>query len=275
MRTKFYPIAVAILMVVFLAGCGPVATLLPSASAQNQPAAPAGGIIQNVPVVQTNPAAPAVQAVAPGTRSLTVTGTGRTTLTPDLAYVNIGVHSENASVSEAMAANKSQTQKVVDAIKAQGVDAKDIQTTNYNVYPMQKSGPNGEAQGQVYSVDNTVFVTVRDLNKLGGLLDAAVQNGANNINGIQFDVADKTTALSSARKDAVKNAADLAKELADASGVGLGQILSISVNTSNVPLPMYSGYGMGGGGVSASSPVPVSPGQMILSEDVTVVYEIK
>jgi hypothetical protein len=257
-------------MVAFVAGCAPAAKALQSTAALG-----AGQSMPGGPVVQTNPTTPAVQTLTPGARTLVVTGTGRATLAPDLAYVNIGVHSENASVSEAMAANKTQTQKVTDAIKAQGVDAKDIQTTNFSVYQMQKTGPNGEAQGQVYSVDNSVYVTVRDINKLGGLLDAAVQSGANNINGIQFDVADKTAALSSARKDAVKDAANLAKELADAAGVQLGAIQTISVNTASVPQPMYSGYGMGGGGMSAAANVPISAGQMILSEDVTVVYAIQ
>jgi uncharacterized protein YggE len=270
MRNKLMPLAAAILMVAFVAGCAPAAKALQSTSELN-----VGQSLPAVTTAQSNPVTPAAQTVTPGARTLVVTGTGRATLAPDLAYVNIGVHSENASVSEAMAANKTQTQKVTDAIKAQGVDPKDIQTTNFSVYQTQKTGPNGEAQGQVYAVDNSVYVTVRDINKLGALLDVAVQSGANNINGIQFDVADKTAALSSARKDAVKDAANLAKELADAAGVQLGAIQNISVNTASVPQPMYAGYGMGGGGMKASADVPVSDGQMILSEDVTVVYAIQ
>jgi hypothetical protein len=260
------------LMLVFLAACSPSATLAASNANAVQPAAPAGGIVANQPAAQasTTPA----QAPTPGTRTLTVTGTGKAALTPDMAYVTIGVQTENASISEAMATNKTQTQKVIDVIKAQGVDAKDIQTTNFNVYPMQKTGPNGETTGTTYQVSNSVYVTVRDLNKLGGLLDAVVQNGANTISGIQFDVSDKTTALSSARKDAVKNASDLATELAGAAGVKLGQIVSITVSSNSSPIPMYSAYGMGGG-MAASADVPVSAGQMILSEDVTIVYELQ
>ncbi len=214
-----------------------------------------------------------IQFGQPQTRTVNVTGNAEVLLSPDIAYISIGVHTQAAAAKDAVASSNTQTQAVIDAIKAQGVDAKDIQTTNFNVYPMQKSGPNGEPQGITYSVDNSVYVTVRDINKLGGLLDAAVQSGANNINGIQFDVSDKTAALSSARKDAVKNASDLANELASAAGVQLGPIASISVNSTSVPLPMY-GYGMGGG-AAASAPVPVSAGQMILSEDVTIVYELK
>ena len=278
MRNKFSMIAAAALIVAVLSACSPVAQAIGSAAAsvtaQSLPAAPAaqaagGPVVQNA----QQPTGAAQQPTTSAVRTVTVTGTGRATLTPDMAYVNIGVHTENTSISEAMAANRTQTQQVTDAIKGQGVDPKDIQTTNFNVYPMQKNGPNGENIGVSYVVDNSVYVTVRDLSKLGTLLDAAVQSGANNINGIQFDVSDKTAALSSARKDAVKNAEELAKELTDASGTQLGQVLSISTNTTSLPTPVY-GYGMGGGAASPSAAVPISQGQMVLSVDVAMVFEI-
>ena len=282
MRNKITVLLAIMLIAGILSACAPAAKFVQTAAAGTTaqslpaaPAAPAAGNGPNPQAAQSVIGLPQTQQVAPGTRSLSVTGTGRATLTPDMAYVTIGVHSENGVISEAMADNKAQTQKVIDAIKAQGVDAKDIQTTNFNVYPMQKSGPNGENQGSTYVVDNSVYVTVRDLSKLGTLLDVAVQNGANTINGVQFDVADKTTALASARKDAVKNAQELAKELSDDAGTQLGQVISISTNTTSVPVPMYGGYGMGGGGMAASSPVPISEGQMILSVDVAMVFELK
>ena len=282
MRNKLFLLTTVILIAGILSACSPVAQALQTAAVSNTaqslpvaPAAPAQGSGPTTQSVNSGPAVPPAQQVAPGTRSLSVTGEGRATLNPDMAYVTIGVHTENSVVSEAMDANKTQTQKVTDAIKSQGVDAKDIQTTNFSVYPMQKTGPNGENQGTTYQVDNSVYVTVRDLSKLGTLLDVVVQNGANTINGIQFDVADKTAALASARKDAVKNAQDLAKELSDDAGTQLGQVLSISTNTSTIPVPVY-GYGMGGGGgMAASSAVPISQGQMVLSVDVAMVFEIK
>ena len=124
-------------------------------------------------------------------------------------------------------------------------------------------------------VDNTVYVTVRNLDTLGSLLDDAVSAGANSINSIQFDVADKTQALKDARAKAVENAKAQAKELADVSGVSLGSIQSISFNESS-PVPMYSaGKGGGGGAVAADSTVPVQPGQLSVSVSVNMVYEIK
>lgn len=113
---------------------------------------------------------------------------------------------------------------------------------------------------------------MRDLTKVGELLDLVVKAGANSINGIQFDVADKSKALSEARKAAVADAAMQAKELAEAAGVILGPIQTISVSGA-VPTPIYEGKG--GGGVMAASNAPISPGQMTIIVDVSIVYEIQ
>jgi uncharacterized protein YggE len=228
-----------------------------------------------LPVVQSGGAQqPAVQAAeTAATRTITVTGTGRATLTPDIAYVNIGVYTENASASEAVSSNRSQAQKVIDALKAQGVDVKDIQTTNFSVNP--QTDPNNSNKIVKYSVDNTVYVTVRNLDKLGSLLDVAIQAGANNINGVEFDVADRTTALSNARKAAVKNAQDLATELASAASVQLGPVQSITTDSNNTPLPIYAAKSLGGGVMDAAASIPVSAGQLIITVDVNMVYAIK
>ncbi len=111
-------------------------------------------------------------------------------------------------------------------------------------------------------VDNTVYVTIRDLKKLGESLDAVVRSGANSINGINFDVVDKETALSKARELAITNARKQAEELAKASGVTLGDVQYVS--TSSVATPMAKEmYAMGGGGgLAASAQTPVSAGQL-------------
>ena len=204
--------------------------------------------------------------------SLNVNGAGKVTLIPDIAYINIGVHTEGQDVAEALSSNTAQAQKVADELVKMGVAAKDIQTTNFNVYPQQQYGPNGEQTGIKYMVDNTVYVTVRDLTKLGALLDAVVKSGANNINGISFDVADKTAALEQARKAAVEDAQTQATQIADAAGVKLGKILSINVSSSGQPVPMYDVKGVGGAAASAN--VPVSAGQLVLEVDVNVSFEL-
>src|ERR1700690_4019082 len=141
-----------------------------------------------------------VASPAPTQRTLSVTGTGTVNMTPDIAYINIGVHTEKPAATDAVTENNTQTQQVVDALKAAGVDVKDIQTTNFSIYPNTQFDPQTNQKiGTTYAVDNTVNVTVRKLDQLGALLDASVKAGANSVNSIQFDVADKSKALKQAR----------------------------------------------------------------------------
>lgn len=212
---------------------------------------------------------------APTQRTLSVTGTGMVQMTPDIAYINIGVHTEAAVASDAVAQNNTQTQGVVDAIKAAGVAAKDIRTTNFSIYPNQQYDPQtNQRTGVTYVVDNTVNVTVRKLDNLGTLLDATVRAGANSINSIQFDVEDKTNALKQARDAAVKDAQAQAQGVASVAGVKLGNVQSINFSNS-IPTPMVESFGRGGGGVAAAAAVPVQSGQMTLTVNVSMSYEIK
>ena len=210
----------------------------------------------------------------PVTRTISVTGSGKAVLVPDIAYINIGVHTENKSASAAVSANNTQTQAVTDTLKDFGIDEKDIQTTNFSIYPQQQYDNEGKPTGAIlYVVDNTVYVTVRDLDKIGDLLDAVVEAGANSISGIQFDVADKTAALSAARKAAVANAQAVAEEMVQAAGVTLGEVQTMSIYGGGYPAPAYD-FGGGVQKLEAAS-VPISPGQMILTVEVSIVYEMR
>ena len=213
------------------------------------------------------------QATQPPTRTLNVTGSGRVFLTPDIAYISIGVQTEGKDAAEAVQDNNAQAQKVANVLKEMGVEAKDIQTTNFSIYPQQDYDDKGRVTGTTYIVDNSIYVTVRDLGQIGSLLDAVVSAGSISISGVQFDVEDKVSALSEARKAAVENARTQAEELAEAAGVTLGQVQSINVY-GGYPVPVFEGKGVGGGAELAAE-VPVSPGQMVLSVEVNLVYEIR
>ena len=135
--------------------------------------------------------------------------------------------------------------------------------------------PTGMVFRQVPAYKYAVFTHHGKLDKLGDLLDAAVRAGANNINSIQFDVADKTKALSDARIAAVKTANTQAAELATAAGVSLGSIQSIQYSDAT-PSPIFQGKSMGGGGSPAADvAVPINPGEMDITVSVTIAYEIK
>jgi uncharacterized protein YggE len=215
------------------------------------------------------------QAAPINVRTLNVNGSGQVSLTPDMGYIYIGVHDEASTASEAVEANKVHTAEVIEAIKEAGVDEKDINTSNFSIWPSQQYGPDGTITGTIYMVDNTVYVIVRDINTLGDLLDASINAGANTINSIQFDIADKKDAIKEARAKAVTDAQAQAQELAEAAGLTLGEIQSISFY-DNSAIPFYEGKG-GGGGVAydTASAVPIQPGQLNISVSVNIVYEIK
>ena len=214
------------------------------------------------------------QEAQPVVRTISVTGSGQANLVPDIAYLYLGVHTEKPTASEAMAENNAQTQSMIDALTKFGIDKKDIRTTNFSIYPQDKYDPQavtttGEKK---YSVDNTVSVTVRDLKQLGDLLDTVVAAGANTINSIQFDVADKAEAIKTARAEAVKDAQAQAQELADSAGVTLGEIQALGFYDSQ-PYPMYEGKG--GGDVAQAAAVPIQPGQLTFTVTVNATYAIK
>ena len=123
-----------------------------------------------------------------------------------------------------------------------------------------------------YSVDNTVYVTVRDLSHLGSMLNTAVSAGANNINSITFDVADKTAAMAAGPPEGHGECQQPGQRTGQNSRCELGRNQDISYS-DNSPLPYY---GMGGGGASApNASVPIQPGQTQISVTVSVTYTLK
>ena len=254
MRNKFHFLAVVLLAASLLTGCAGAAYAQSSTPAAGTPAAD-----EKTP--------------EPVNRTISVNGSGKAYLAPDIAYITIGVHTEGPVATEAVAENNTRSQKVIDTLKQAGVAEKDIQTTNFNISPQPEYDNAGKPTGKInYTVDNSVLVTVRDINKVGAILDAVVKSGANTINGIQFDVADKTAALSTARQQAVKDSQVKANELASAAGETLGPVQTIS-EYSGGGSPMYD---MRAAPMAAqSSSVPIQPGQLLITVEVSVVYGIQ
>ena len=205
-------------------------------------------------------------------RTLSASGTGKVFLVPDVAYINIGVRVDADEVSTALSENNIQANAISKALQSLGVASNDIQTSSFNVYPMMDYGPDGQVSRKYFVVENTVYVTARDLTKIGQLLDSVVRSGANTINGISFDVLDKEAALAQARDIAIGKARAEAEAIAATSGVKLGVLQSVNVNASGGTTPVYEAKGIGGAG---SSNVPVSAGQLLIQVDAYVTYEIK
>lgn len=236
--------------------------------------APAKLISNRVPA-ENQPAPDQQSTAAPSMRTLNVTGVGTVYLTPDIATVMIGVHSEDKDVTKAVTANNASIQKVKDALIKFGINEKDIQTQQFSVYQNQKYDASGQLADTVFAVDNSLSVIVRDITKVGQLLGTVVSSGANSINGISFDVSDKTKAMADARKLALDNAQSQAEEMATALNATLGTVQSAVVNYSGAPIPFA--YGMGGGAMdkTAAINVPISTGQLVVTTTIQLTYEIK
>jgi uncharacterized protein len=217
--------------------------------------------------------------------TVAVQGTGRISARPDVATINVGVVSQAPSAKEALAANTKAMTQLHEIVNDHGVASKDIQTTQIQVHPQYsqpRPNPRGvpENSGEFiprivgYRVDNAVQVTARRIDKLGELLDALVQAGANQIHGISFRVDQPETLLDEARKRAMADAKRKAELLAGEAGVVLGPPRSIQDEgvPSEPPRPMLM---MGRATMAAAAPVPIAAGEQELSVSVHVVYELR
>jgi uncharacterized protein YggE len=203
-----------------------------------------------------------------------VSGTGKVSVAPDTAIASIGVEITAPTLAEATQQASEAMTKVLDAIKAQGVDAKDIQTTSYNVYPLTNNPKEGESPiVTAYRVSNIVTVKVRDISKVGQVLDAALAAGANSVNSVYFTVDDPSAAQEEARTAAVKDAMAKAQTLAAAAGVQVGNIISIS-ETVPVAIPFYRGGFEAMPAPAASGAGPVETGSTEISVTVEMHFEI-
>jgi uncharacterized protein YggE len=211
-------------------------------------------------------------AVSETPATVYVSGSGVVTVAPDTASVVVGVNVIETTLSSAQEKATAQMTAVIDALKAAGIDEKDIQTVNYSVNIIQDYDQNGNpATIKGFQVSNQVNVTVRDLDKLGSILDTVVAQGANAIYGISFSVGDPTAAASQARALAVQDAKQKADELAAAAGMKVGRVLSISETSSPAPVPVA--YGREAAADSAAA-VPIQAGTTTISVNVQVTYEL-
>jgi uncharacterized protein YggE len=218
----------------------------------------------------------AAQDVAPPARrsTLAVGGEGISTATPDIASFSTGVVSAAKTAREALDANTKAVTDVIAAIKAAGVEARDISTSGFSVQPqyvnVKRDGTEAPRIAG-YEVRNTVTVRLRDLTKLGGLLDDVVTKGANQIGGISFDIAEPAKLEEQARVAAVKDARRQAEIMAEAGGVRLVRVISIAEEGAAPPMPRM----MVAAQMSKRDSVPVEAGETEVRARVTIVYEIE
>lgn len=207
-------------------------------------------------------------------RTITVVGEGSVSLEPDIATLQVGVDIAGDSAKAASSEVKSTIDAILAALKAQDVAQEDIQTSNYSIYVERPTDPKTGMPGETitYRANNFLTVTVRDLTKVGDLLEAAIDAGANNIYGVNFGLEDSDAALADARKLAAANARAKAAELAGLHGVTLGNVVSVSeviengMYTSAASLKAMAAGSGGGPGIQ--------PGELEIGAQLQVVYAI-
>ncbi len=211
------------------------------------------------------------------TRFLTLQGHGEVKAKPDLAMVEIATLSQAVTAKAAVTANTAKVTAIFAMLKASGIDDKDIQTSNFSVGPRyENSSIPGRALKIVgYDVTNSVTVTVHKLTELGGFLDQAVDAGSNQINNIAFGVNEPQALQDEARQAAVADALRRAKLLSDAAGAKLGAIATITEGAAYAPTPMRERMMKMDSMAQASAPVPVAQGEMTISADVSMVWELE
>lgn len=231
----------------------------------------ASSLIMTPACAQNSPAPGSHATLADGTL-LSVSAQAESKRVPDVATMSTGVVTQAADANTAMRQNAEQMAKVVTAIKAAGVAERDIQTSGINLNPQYRYAENQPPAITGYQASNTVNIKVRDIGKLGNVLDSLVAQGANQVNGPSFEVDKPDEAYDEARLAALKKAEARAKTYAGAMGVRVRRIVSISEGAGfQPPMPMMRMQAMD---AMASKETSVSPGETTLSANLDVVFEL-
>jgi uncharacterized protein len=197
---------------------------------------------------------------------VTVSGQGAVSITPDTAVAQVGVEARAPQLNDALSDATQRMTQVLESMRALGIDARDITTSRLAIEPIAAPRRNESDPVRIdgYRVGNTAQVRIRDIRSVGRVLDAVVRAGANSVGSLAFTVNDRTSVEAQARALAVRDAATKARQLADAAGVRLGPLLTLSEQGIGRPVPVARG-------LSAMASMPVEPGEV----EVTVVVEAR
>lgn len=209
-----------------------------------------------------------VAATAEVQRQITVVGEGVVTATPDMATINLGVRHRNKDAEQAMQQTANASQDIVARLKSLGIAAKDLQTSTLSLQQLESYGSGNKRRIDGYEAANTLTVRIRDLDSLGPVLSAVLQDGANYFGGLSFALQDPKAAQDAARQAAVKDALAKAALYAGAAGVELGDVLSISeARDDAVPMMRME--------MAMATDMAVEPGELSLKQQVTLVIALK
>jgi uncharacterized protein len=208
---------------------------------------------------------------ATATNTVTASGTGTTQAVPDTAEMSFGVTTTSSDAKSALDDASGIAEQIASAVKKQGIVDKDIQTRDVSVYP-QTTDQNGKQVITGYQAALNVQVKVRDISKLGAIISAANAAGANTISGPAFTIDDPAPFRAKAIDQAVADARKSAEAMARAAGKSVGAVLSMSSSdVGSVPGPMFGALDAAG----AVKSVPIEPGQLDITANVVVIFELK
>ena len=224
-------------------------------------------------------ALPAAAADGTDVPTITVSGTGSVTTTPDEVIISVGVETQHTDPVTAQQENAQKTTKVIDALKGMGIASEDIKTSGYYMYsrtPDDDSPFSGKKQ--VYVVTNTVTVTYNDVSRAGDIIDTAVMSGANNVNSVRFTISDEKAQSLRAQAliAAVAQAKTDADTLAGALGVTITGVQDVTTYGSSTPM-VYADTMAGGMMEKAVAPIPtpIEAGTLDVTATVNIVYAIQ
>lgn len=215
---------------------------------------------------------------APEPRLLSVAGEGIVYGRPDLALITLGVVSEARTAGEALAANSQSMGGIINELKASGIDARDLQTANFSVEPIYSQPPQLQESTEPfrpeiigYRVRNDLVLRIRDLTRVGAILDQVVTLGANSVSGPTFTVADPAPLEDQARQLAVRDALRKASLYAGAASIQLGPIHRIDESYMQPPQPLQGGMMRM---EAADASVPIESGELEFRAQVSISWTI-
>lgn len=217
----------------------------------------------------------AIPALAgePSIRTISVSGEGKATTPPDMATIHTGVVTQAETAHDALAVNNVAIKNILTTLAEHKIAAKDIQTSSFDVRPEYRRGPRGQQEPEIvgYRVTNQVRVFVRNLPDLGQVLDALVAAGSNQVSGISFGIDDPTGVLNQARNRAISDARSRAQLYAQAAGVRVGNVISISEQATAIPRPQFARALA----AEAAGAVPVATGEQEIRATIHMVFAIE
>jgi uncharacterized protein YggE len=210
----------------------------------------------------------------PEVRTFSVSGEGKEVVVPNIAEIRIGVISEGKDLKLLQKENSEKMNRIINFLKENGIDEKDVQTENYSVTPKYDYlKPPYRIVG--YSISQDLKVKVRDLSKIGEILSQAVNYGANNVSGPNFTVDDKEVYLEKAREKAIRNAKEKAEKIAKAAGFKLGKIININEISPYEIYPLSFEKGIQAPTESGVFYPQIEPGSREIKVQVNIIFEIK